>query len=285
MIPKSRLQEFGFADEDKFPRRLRHHAVTMSLPSALDHGAQPLEVVVDDGLVVPLQKPGTTSGMIIKSDGTMLYIWHRDQKDPRSPLDARFIKEIPYDARIEVSNVMQRAVAADPSLSSIWAKISAAWLEWFPLLTGEGVVLEAGQFDKIAKAWDMIGELTGRLTARDPASSAGELKLKVLVQCDGDFVKGWLGEEILVDEIILSEIHRTGRVKYLLQRLYPRMQEVLRNPVFHPRSTFCLYYGSSSVYMIKLVVVAPADAGEGMINTAGIEFTLSAPGGFSPSLE
>ena len=283
MIPKSRYQEFGFADEDKFPRRLSHHAVSMSLPSAMDNGIEPLEVIVDDGLVVPLQKTGSSSGMIIRSDGMMLYVWHRDPKDPRSPLEARFIKEIPYDARAEVSNIMHRAVGADPTLDDIWGKVSAAWLGWFPVLDVEGAVQPAGEFATVAKAWDMMGQLMGRLIEKAGASSGG-VGVKIIVQSEENFKQGWLGEENIVDETTLRAITVQGRVKYLLQVLFPKIQKVLRLPVFHPSSTFRLYYGSSSVYMIKLVVIAPVDPGKKSLNAAGIEFTLSSLDGFAPSL-
>ena len=136
----------------------------------------------------------------------------------------------------------------------------------------------------MVKAWDMTGQLMGRLIEKTPLSFAGEISVKVIVQGEGDFRKGWLGEEILVDEILLRDIAAQGRVKYLLQRLFPKLQKVLRSPVFHPGSTFRLYYGSSSVYMIRLVVVPPAGLARRHTDTAGIEFTLDSLDGFSPSL-
>ncbi|MBF0387730.1 MAG: hypothetical protein HQL20_07730 [Candidatus Omnitrophica bacterium] len=285
MIPLSRLQEFGFADEGRFPRRLTRHAVTMSLPSALEHGVEPLEVIVEDGLVVPLQRSGSSSGMIIRNDGAMLYVAHQDQKDPASPLEARFIKEIPYDARNEVSNIMHRAVHADPSLADIWRQVSMTWLDWFPALKNEGAIQPAGEFTQVAKAWDMTGELIGRLIEKVQRSFSGEVNLKVVVQSEADFKKGWLGEDILVDERTLREVTAQGRVKYLLQFLFPRMQKVLSSPVFHPRSTFRLYYGSSSVYIVKLVVVPPADQPGVPASSAGVALLLPALEGYSPSME
>lgn len=284
MVPKSRLQEFGFPDEGKFPRHLVNHSVSMTLPSAIERGIDPLEVIVEDGLVVPLQKEGSSGGMIIRSDGMMLYVWHRDPKDPGTPLESRFISEVPYEARVEVNNIMHRAIGADPTLIDIWAKVSAAWVERFPVVERESTLQLAGEFTTVPLAWGIISELIAQLTGKQPRPP-GEAILRLVVESEHDFKRGWLGEESVVDEAPLREIFKTGRVKYLLQRLFPRMQKALRSPVFNPRSHFRVYYGAGSVYLIKLIVVPPADLSISSADAVGIEFSLDSLDGFSPSME
>ncbi|MBF0619936.1 MAG: hypothetical protein HQL19_07200 [Candidatus Omnitrophica bacterium] len=278
MIPQSLLKEFGFIDEEKFPRRLNHHSVSLSLPTALNFGVEPLEVIVEDGLVVPLQEAGSTGGMIIRNDGLMLYVGHQDPNDPASPLESRFIKEIPYEARLQVSNIMRRAVAVDPSLGEIWHHVSNAWTGWFSTLEGDGVLQLAGEFVTIAKAWHQLGELLGQLIDRvsDKNSSVQDIvQLKTVVQTEKEFNRGWLGEEILVDELPLSSVMAQGRIKYLMQGLFPKMQKALQSPVFISGSTFKLYYGTRRSYLMKLVILPLVDDDSSRINSTGIEFNLS----------
>lgn len=287
MISKSRLQEFGFTDPEKFPRGLYRHAVTLSLPSAMEKGIEPLEVVIEEGLAVPLQTSSSSSGMIIRSDGTMLYVAHHDAADPASPLEARFIKDIPYDVRISVSNVMRRAVQADPSLADLWRRVSAAWTAWFPVLERDVAVFSAGEFRDIRLAWNGIADLLGRCLDqffRNPID-LDRIRVKILVQSDMEFRKGWLGEEFLVDEASLQSIEKQGRVKYLMQHVFPGLQKVLRNPVFFPESRFRLYYGSRGVCMIKLVI-SPIKEQDGFtLKSAGIDFTLDTLDGASSSMD
>jgi hypothetical protein len=287
VIPSSRLHEFGFPDAARFPQRLKHHAVSLSLPSAISRGLSPVEVMILDGLVVPSQAGGGASGMIIRSDGAMLFIGHRDAKDPSSALEARFIRDIPYDARLEASNIMRRAVLADPSLAGIWRMVHARWALWFPPVAGDGKVQLAGEFITAAQAWnrlaDLLGQLAGQHASRPEAS--GRVVVKVMVQSDAEFNQGWQGEELEVDVTDLAAIIRRGHVKYLYQDLFPRMQAVLRNPMFLSGSGFRLYYAARHACTLKLVVVSPGGSvgALGAFGSPGIELTLAALDGFSPS--
>jgi len=284
MIPKSQLQEFGFTDPEKFPRELVHHVVSLSLPSAMDQGMEPLEVIIENGLVVPLQASNTSSGMIIQNDGTMLYIGHRDAGNPSSPLESRFTKDIPYDMRIEVNNIMRRAVQADPTLSDIWTRIANSWSGWFPGLEEESSIQPAGEFKSIAQAWNKLSDLMGQMIDQVTGNKY-DLKrviLKVIVQSDKEFKKGWLGEESVADEVTLKSIVQQGRVKYLLQSLLPKLQKVLKNPVFSSKSAFRIFYGSRRSYIIKLIVVTPEGFGRTFTDGVGVELTLADIDGFSP---
>lgn len=277
MIPISRLHEFGFEGPEKFPQYLDRHTITLTLPSAVERGLDPLDVVVEDGLVIPQQSAGSSGGMVIKSDGTMLYITHRDPQDPTTPLEARFIRDIPYDARIEASNIMRRAVEVDASLSDIWQKVHAAWTVWFPPLEGAGLNLSAGEFTSIVAAWNRISELFSRLIEQvlDKGEDPAALHVRVVLQSTAEFARGWQGEESVVDEMDIGEIIRMDRVKYLLQRLFPRLQKALKDPVFSPDSVFQVYYGSRRNYLIRLVVAPGTNTAAAAVIAAGIEFNLS----------
>ncbi|NTV30149.1 MAG: hypothetical protein HGA80_08735 [Candidatus Omnitrophica bacterium] len=287
MIPSSRLQEFGFADDDKLPRQLIEHAVTLSLPSALEQGVEPLEVIIDEGLLVPMQSKGSTGGMIIRSDGTMLFVAHQDSRDQSSPLESHFIKDIPYEVRSEVSNIMRRAVQADPSLAGLWERISAVWTVWFPVPESDATQQEAGEFVAISGAWNGIGDILARWLEHAPVVHVdiGSVRVRFVVQCDGEFRKGWKGEELVVDEISRRAVLQQGRVQYLMQRLFPRMQQALRSPMFRPGSVFRLYYCARPVSTVRLVIVPPSGECGDLANSAGIELPLDPPQGFTPSVE
>jgi hypothetical protein len=277
MIPISRLHEFGFEGPDKFPQYLDRHTITLTLPSAAERGLDPLDVVIEDGLVIPQQSAGSSGGMVIRSDGTMLYITHRDPQDPSTPLEAKFIRDIPYDARIEASNIMRRAVEVDSSLSDIWQKVHAVWTVWFPPLEGAGLNLSAGEFTSIVAAWGRISELFARLIEQvlDKGEDTASLHVRVVLQSGAEFSRGWQGEETLVDEMDIGEIIRMDRVKYLLQRLFPRLQKALKDPVFSPDSVFHVYYGSRRNYLVRLVIFPVENATASAVTAAGIEFNLS----------
>jgi len=284
MIPQSRLEEFGFSDPKKFPQHLMRHAIMLSLPSAMERGIDPVEIVIEDGLAVPLQVSVNSSGMVIRGDGAMLYVAHRDDRDMASPLEVRFIREIPYDVRIEVSNIMRRAVLADPSLKDVWSRVSGIWLSWFPISEDDGAVSSAGEFGNIGQAWNGIGDLVSRLCGQVHQSAAKTVssRLRLVVQSGQEFKKGWQGEEHVVDETDVELIIQRGRIKYLLQDLFPKMQKILRNPMFSLESTFRLYYGSRRAYIIKLVILPINDPGKGAADSAGIELTMPAVDGFPP---
>lgn len=280
MIPPSRLQEFGFNDSEKFPQHLCRHAVTLTLPTAIEHGVAPLEVVIEDGLVIPVQSSGT-GGMIILADGSMLYVSHRDVSDPASPLESRFTREIPYELRSSASNIMRRAVLADPSLAAMWGRITEVWQAWFPPLEGGPAVRSAGEFGRIEAAWHGMAAILEGWTARPApfAADPGLVRVRFVVQSDAEFRQGWMGEELAVDETSLGSVLRQGKVRYMMQNLFPRMQAVLRSPMFSSGSVFRLYYGSRGVHLVCLVVVPPPGRDN---DAAGIELTLEAIDGFLP---
>ncbi len=285
MVPQSRLQEFGFTDAGKFPQRLIYHAVLLSLPSAMDNGIEPLEVIIEDGLMIPMQASGSNGGMIVQSDGRMLYVGHRDPLDMKSSLEARFIKEIPYDARLEVSHIMHRAVQVDPGLMEIWDKVNSVWMGWFPVLEAEEDRVLSGEFTNIAQAWNRLGDLIGQLIANIPVNPSDLLKIKVIIQSDHEFRRGWQGEEFLADEIVRRSVTEQGLTKYLFQRLLPRMQQILRNPIFFSGSIFRLYYGFRGSCIIRLVIVPLNGQDRPFTALAGVELTLEAIDGFSPSVK
>ena len=255
MIPLGRLQEFGFSSEDKLPRQLRDDAVTLSLPSAVEHGVEPVIIEIVHGLVIPLSAAGAHNGMIINSDGMVLHVGHADAQDRASPLEAKFIKEIPYDIRVEVNQIMRRAIQVDPSLDEIWTSVCAAWVTWFPPKPNESKAVRVGAFLDVRQAWEALLGQVGQM-----ADKAGPVMVRVVVQHELEFNKGWMGEEILVDE---------GSARKMA--CFISMQRALRDPLFHPRSSFKLWRERRGVDVIKLVVVPPwgIELDEGQ--TVGIE--------------
>ncbi|MFH0753616.1 MAG: hypothetical protein V2A70_03520 [Candidatus Omnitrophota bacterium] len=241
MIPLGRLQEFGFPSEEKLPRQLRDDAVTLSLPSAVENGVEPVIVEITHGLVIPLMMAGTHNGMIINSDGMVLHVGHADAHDRFSRLEARFIKDIPYDIRVEVNQIMRRAVLVMPSLDEIWKPICYAWAQWFPVKPNESRAVRVGVFAQARQAWEALLGQIGMVA--DKAVSA---RVKVVLQQEVEFNKGWMGEEILVDEGFARKM-----------ACFSGMQRALRDPLFHPRSTFKLWREHRGVQVFKLVVVAP----------------------------
>lgn len=275
MIPLSRLHEFGFETIDQLPKHLSNHAVTLSLPTAVHYGLEPIEVVIEDGLVIPSQSGALSGGMIVRRDGSMLYVGHKDAKDPRSPLESHFTREIPYDARVEVVHVMRRAVAADPSLTSIWSVILQVWSGWFSAFDGEGDIQAAGDFKDASGAWSRMGELLDRLVTQFGASpDLSRLNVKFIVQLESELRKGWLGEESLVDSVPLDIIADQGRVKFMYQHLFPKLQKALRSPLFSSSSTFRICYGTRQAYIIKLVVVLSEGQSAGVTDSVGIDLVL-----------
>ncbi|MBF0331251.1 MAG: hypothetical protein HQL17_04880 [Candidatus Omnitrophica bacterium] len=257
MIPLARLQEFGFKSEDRLPRQLRDDAVTLSLPSALEHGLEPVMVEIAHGLVIPLSSANAHNGMIINSDGMVLHVGHAVADDSRSPLQARFIQEVPYDIRVEVCQIMRRAVLADPSLDEIWKPVCAAWVGWFPPKPNGSKAVRVGVFQHSREAWAGLQGLIGQA-----ADGAAAVSVRVVVQREAEFNKGWLGEETLVDE---------GPARKMA--CFLRMQRVLRDPVFHPRSTFKLWRELRGANVFKLVVVPPSEGALDDGNAAGIELS------------
>ncbi len=255
VIPLGKLQEFGFSSEDKLPRQLRDDAVTLSLPSAVEHGVEPVMVEIAHGLVIPLTAAGTHNGMIINSDGQVLHVGHADAADPFSPLEARFIKDVPYDIRVEVVQIMRRAVLVDPSLNDIWKLVREVWVQWFPPKPNGSKAVRVGVFADAHQAWEGLLALIGQA-----ADGSGTGRVRVVIQHELEFNKGWLGEETLVDE---------GPARKM--SCFSKMQRALRDPMFHPRSTFKLWREPRTVDVFKLVVVPPWGMDKDDVNTAGIE--------------
>ncbi len=273
MIPRGRLRESGFPDEARFPKELVDHEIELSLPSAMQFGVSPVRVRVARGLVVPLQAPGSANGTVIRGDGAILHIGHREANNPASELEARFISDVPYALRVEISHIMRRALQADPSLQGVWDQVMRAWMIWFSAEESVKAFKQAGVFAVAGLAWKGIENLTGQLITelQNHAPVPPHVKVRVVVQHEAEFIKGWRGEEFLVDEVAASAIIRAGWINYVKNYLFSKMRLVLGNPVFHPRSTFKLFYGAASSPTIKLVVVPLPEAGEGNVSAAGIE--------------
>lgn len=226
MISSQRLKEFGFGDADKFPKLLLNHNVTVSLPTAITHHVPPVSVVIDRGLAVPVQMQGAPNGTIIKSDGTIAYVSHRDPADQASPLQVTFVDDIIYDVRAQVYNIMRRAVEADRGLNDVWQEVLAHWTKRYPPFIKEIERQNLGEFTH----------------ARDAVHALGKYSCKAVVQTLEQFEKGWQGEEFTADKMPAD------------------LKRILKDPVFHSRSTFRLYHESRTVPVVKLVVIPPADA-------------------------
>ncbi len=286
MIPHDRLRESGFLDDRKFPRELVDHEIELSLPSAIEYGVTPLRVQVKRGLVIPLQVTGSSNGTVIRQDGAILHVGHQEPGNPASPLAARFIREIPYDLRVEISNIMRRALQADPSLKGIWDDIQRAWQIWFPAKESLEAFRLAGSFDDAQQAWFGVAHLTGQLIERFEAHAPVpvHVKIRVVVQGHDEFNQGWSGEELLVNEAAVAAINKAGWINYVKNFIFPGLKQVLGNPVFQPRSTFKLYYGNSGTPTIKLVVVPWPGHDALAVSAAGIELNDLSREAFTPAV-
>jgi hypothetical protein len=261
MTLQHRMREFGFLDVDHLPRVLNDHAVSLSLPSAMEHGLDPVEITIRRGLAIPAQVPGSANGVIVRSDGMVLHVGHHDPKDLSSPLEAKFVKDIPYDLRVELSNIMRRAVQADPSLAPVWESILRAWKLWFPLKAALPGIKHAGTFAVASAAWKAVCRTLEQLVTKlesqksDAPQTAG---IRIVVQNEPQARQGWLGEEILVDEVQAAVLIKEGSSAYARRHLLVKMRQVLASPVFHSRSSFRVLYEPRSAHTIKLVVIPPS---------------------------
>ena len=271
MIPYGRLRESGFPDAERFPRELVDHEVELSLPSAIEYGVMPVRVRIARGLVVPLQVPGSANGTVIRGDGAILHIGHREAGNPASELDARFISEVPYALRVEISHIMRRALQADPSLKGVWDQVLLAWTVWFPPEESVGVFKPSGVFDRAEPACrgieGLMGQLITQLEKHPPVPA--QIKVRVVVQHEQEFNKGWCGEEFLVDDVAAVAVIKAGWINYVKNSLFSKLRLALATPVFHPRSTFRLMYGIEGGPTIKLVVVPLPGAAK--VSAAGID--------------
>ena len=258
MISPQRLKEFGFDDAAKFPQLLLNHAVTISLPSAVAHNVGPVTVIIDRGLAVPVQMPGVPNGMIIKSDGTMVYVGHRDPLDFASLLQASFVRDIAYDVRVEAYNIMRRAVELDPVLNGIWQEIQSQWVKWYPPAFKEIERQSAGQFLNVQSALQGLEELIRKFI--DQTAQTGFMPVRIIVQTAEELEKGWQGEEFPADETTNGRVLSLGPKQYVRENLLPKLKKILSNPVFFSQSAFQLYYEQRVVPAMKLVVVPPTGA-------------------------
>jgi hypothetical protein len=231
--------------------------VTLSLPSAVEHGVEPVMVEIAHGLVVPLIGAGTHNGMIINSDGMVLHVGHRDADDRTSPLEARFIQDVPYDIRVEVCQIMRRALQVDPSLDEIWKPVCAAWVQWFPPKPNGAKAVRIGAFTDVRQAWAALLDLIGKA-----ADSTGSGRVRVVIQQEMEFNKGWMGEEVVVDDGLARKM-----------ACFAKMQRALRDPMFHPKSTFKIWKEQRGMDVLKLVVVPPWGVDVNEMSAAGIELT------------
>ncbi|MEI8011549.1 MAG: hypothetical protein WCI27_03565 [Candidatus Omnitrophota bacterium] len=284
MIPHDRLRESGFLDDRKFPRELVDHEIELSLPSAIEYGVTPLRVRVERGLVIPLQVAGSSNGTVIRRDGAILHVGHQESGNPASPLAARFIRDIPYDLRVEISNIMRRALQVDPSLKSIWDDVRNVWLVWFPAGESVDAFKFAGSFDTADQAWLGMAHLIGQLVERfeEHAPVPVHVKIRVAVQGDVEFKEGWSGEELLVSEAAVTAVITAGWINYVKNFIFPGLRQVLASPVFQPRSTFKLYYGNGGTPTVKLVVVPWPGHDAQAVSSAGIELNHVSRDAFKP---
>jgi len=265
MISNQRLKEFGFDNEAKFPKLLTDHAVTVSLPTAIAHHLPPASVVIGRGLVIPVQMPGVPNGMIIKNDGTMVYVAHQDPTDFTSPVKVSFTDDIAYDVRVQAYNIMRRAIEVDPGLNGIWQEIQAHWVTRYPPFLKEIERQSAGHFLNIREALEGLVSVVANFTAQAGQQSAHKdmIPLKVIVQTAEQLERGWQGEEFLVEETLVGQVLLWGPQKYVLEHLTGKLRVILKNPVFISRSTFQLYYEPRIIPAVKLVVIPPVNAGSG----------------------
>lgn len=259
MISDEQFREFGF-EKSQFPRKIISQAVTLGLPSADANQVEPVTVVIDRGLLVPTQAPGALNGMIIKDDGTILHIGHEDPYDPKTPLKATYIEDIPYDVRSEIYNIMKRAVEVDADLSDVWAQIHARWMERFPSRSDEVQRHDRGLFDNIQTAFEGIVGLVEQFVeqALEKAQQPDVIPVKIIVQTQEELQHGWHGEEFWADTSTVGQIRAAGMLNYR-QALGQRLKALFKNPVFHSKSAFRIYYESRMVPSIKLIVIAPAE--------------------------
>ncbi len=259
MISNEQLKEFGFNDIAKFPTALLNHAVTISLPSAMAHQLQPVDIIINRGLAIPVQMPGVPNGMIIRNDGKMVHVAHDNPLDFSTPLKVTFTDDIAYDVRIEAHHIMQRAVEVDPSLNILWKEILAHWIKWYPLLLQEIKRQHAGEFNHVQDALrgleQLLEKFVGQVTQE--SSQPGLIPFKIIVQSVEEMDSGWMGEEFIVNENRLSTVIAVGASSYVAEVARPRIKGILQNPVFFTHSTYRLYYEPRIIPVLKLVVVPP----------------------------
>ncbi len=259
MISNEQLREFGFEDISKFPQILTDHAVTISLPSAIAHQLEPVQVIINRGLAIPVQMPGVPNGMIIRSDGKMVYVGHESAADFSTPLKASFTDNINYDVRLEAFNIMSRAVEVDPLLGDIWIEILSHWVKWYPILLHEIKRQHAGEFntakEAVAGLEDFLESFARQVEGEQVNSDI--VPFKIVVQTVEEVAKGWQGEEFVADESTVGAVLAQQVHNYMKQRLLPKLRLILESPIFFTKSTFRLYFEPRVVPVLKMLVIPP----------------------------
>ncbi len=260
MISKEQLKEFGFENIDKFPRLLNSHDVSISLPSAIANGVSAVNVTIDRGIAIPVQIPGVPNGMIIRYNGTMVYVAHRVPEDQTSALQATFTDDISYDIRLETFNIMRRAVEVDEQLRAVWEEIQSHWLHWYPPFIKEIARQSSGQYKSVGGAVKVLDFLLAKFIAdvKHQTPQAAGIPLRIIVQTLDEMRKGWQGEEFIADQTTVGQIMLIGLEKYAQEHLQGKIRKALKNPVFCSNATFEVFYEPRAIPVIKLVIENPA---------------------------
>ncbi len=272
MISKEQLKEFGFENIEKFPRLLSNHEVSISLPSAIANGVAAVNVTIDRGVAIPVQIPGVPNGMIIRHNGTMVYVAHRIPEDQTSSLQATFTDDISYDVRLESFNIMSRAVEVDPQLKAVWDEIQSHWMHWYPPFLKEIARQSSGQYKSIGGAVKVLDFLLAKFITdvKNQTPQAAAIPLRIIVQSLEELRKGWQGEEFIVDQTTVGQIMLIGLDKYTDEDLRGKLRKTLKNPVFCSNAAFEVFYEPRAIPAIKLVVENPSGADE---FSSGIELS------------
>lgn len=259
MISNELLKEFGFEDVSKFPRVLMDHAVTVSLPSAVSNQIDPVHVIINSGLAIPVQIPGVPNGMIIRNDGRMVYVAHEQPRDFTTPLKVTFTTEIAYDIRIEAYNIMLRAVEVDRSLQTVWNEILAHWVTWYPADGKEIKSQAGGAFKDIRETLSGLEVFIDKFIRqiKSEAAPVDHVPFKIVVEAEDQAAKGWQGEEFIVKESTVGDVSAKTAAAFLQVAVRPRLKEILQNPVFFSQSSFQLHFESRAVPVFKIIVVPP----------------------------
>jgi len=84
-----------------------------------------------------------------------------------------------------------------------------------------------------------------------------EISMRVVVQMQEEFKKGWQGEEVLVDQCPFGKIKEDGVMKYLEDKLFDKLKFILINPTIPSKSNFEVVYEYRSIPTLKLVIIYP----------------------------
>lgn len=260
MISHEQLKEFGFENIEKFPRTLNNHEVSISLPSAIANGVAAVNVTIDRGLAIPVQMPGVPNGMIIRYNGTMVYVAHRIFEDQSSPLQATFTDDISYDVRLEAFNIMRRAVEVSAELKPVWEEIQGYWLHWYPPFLKEIARQSSGQYNNISGAIKVLDFLLAKFITdvKNQTPQAASIPLRFIIQTKEEMAKGWQGEEFIVEQTTVGQVVLMGLEKYCQGQLRQAFKKALKNPIFCSQAKFEIFYEPRAIPAIKLVIDNPS---------------------------